>query len=105
MPTLEIEGHTFNVDEHGFLQQPEVWDEEVARLFAKAEGIEEMTPDHWRVIHYLRSHFMKYSIAPMIRQLCKDTGFKLKKIYELFPSGPANGACKIAGLPKPTGCI
>jgi tRNA 2-thiouridine synthesizing protein E len=41
----------------------------------------------------------------MIRKLCKDTGFQLKYIYELFPSGPAKGACKIAGLPKPTGCV
>jgi tRNA 2-thiouridine synthesizing protein E len=41
----------------------------------------------------------------MIRLLCKETDFRLKYIYELFPSGPARGACKIAGLPKPTGCV
>jgi len=41
----------------------------------------------------------------MIRKLCKATGFKLNEIYELFPSGPAKGACKVAGLPKPTGCV
>ncbi|MBF0235134.1 MAG: TusE/DsrC/DsvC family sulfur relay protein, partial [Desulfobacterales bacterium] len=22
-----------------------------------------------------------------------------------FPSGPGKGACKMAGLPKPTGCV
>ncbi|MDP3829541.1 MAG: TusE/DsrC/DsvC family sulfur relay protein [Polaromonas sp.] len=26
-------------------------------------------------------------------------------MYDLFPYGPAKQACKIAGLPKPTGCI
>ena len=26
-------------------------------------------------------------------------------LYELFPYGPAKQACKVAGLPKPTGCI
>jgi tRNA 2-thiouridine synthesizing protein E len=41
----------------------------------------------------------------MIRKLCKETGFPLQKIYVLFPSGPAKGACKVAGLPKPTGCV
>ena len=29
----------------------------------------------------------------------------LARIYELFPSGPGKGACKMAGLPKPTGCV
>jgi len=37
--------------------------------------------------------------------LCKETGHKLKEIYELFPSGPAKGACKLAGLPKAAGCV
>jgi len=41
----------------------------------------------------------------MVRKVCKETGFKLKEIYDLFPSGPAKGACKLAGLPKPTGCV
>jgi len=41
----------------------------------------------------------------MVRKMCKETGFKLNEIYTLFPSGPAKGACKLAGLPKPTGCV
>jgi len=105
MPTLEIEGRTFEVDEDGFLQDPDLWNEEVARLFAKTEGIQDMTDEHWKVVHYLRNYYLEFNIAPMIRKVCKDTGFKLKKIYELFPSGPAKGACKVAGLPKPTGCV
>jgi tRNA 2-thiouridine synthesizing protein E len=53
----------------------------------------------------LRNHYQQFGIAPMIRKLCKETGFKLNEIYKLFPSGPAKGACKLAGLPKPTGCV
>jgi TusE/DsrC/DsvC family sulfur relay protein len=105
MPTFEIQGRSFDVDEDGFLQDPTIWDEEVARLFATTEGIAQMTDEHWKVVHYLRNYYLEFNIAPMIRQVCKDTGFKLKKIYELFPSGPAKGACKVAGLPKPTGCV
>ena len=69
------------------------------------EGIGELTEDHWKVIRYLRNYCLQFGIAPMIRKLCKETGFHLKKVYELFPSGPAKGACKVAGLAKPTGCV
>jgi tRNA 2-thiouridine synthesizing protein E len=41
----------------------------------------------------------------MIRYVCKNSGLKLKEIYSLFPSGPAMGACKLAGLPSPEGCV
>ena len=44
----------------------------------------ELTEDHWKVINYLRDYYKQYGIAPMIRKLCKDTGFPLKTIYELF---------------------
>ncbi len=105
MPVMEIEGVTVDVDEDGFIQEPECWNEALARLLAKGEDVPELTEDHWKVINYLRDYYRQFGIAPMIRKLCKDTGFQLKYIYELFPSGPAKGACKIAGLPKPTGCV
>jgi len=108
MPFKEVEykGKKLIFDEDGFLQNPEVWDEDVAEYIAKtAEGIEKMTEEHWKVVKFLREYYEKYGIAPPIRVLCKRTGFSLSKIYELFPSGPANGACKLAGLPKPTGCV
>ena len=105
MESIELAGKMFEVDEDGFLQNPELWDDEVAAAFAPTEGIEEMTDEHWRVVHYIRDYYLEFGVAPMIRKLCKSTGFKLNKIYELFPSGPAKGACKVAGLPKPTGCV
>ncbi|MBW2144040.1 MAG: TusE/DsrC/DsvC family sulfur relay protein, partial [Deltaproteobacteria bacterium] len=69
------------------------------------EGIEEMTDEHKKVIDVLQDYYKKNGIAPMVRILSKVTKFKLKYIYELFPSGPGKGACKMAGLPKPTGCV
>ena len=66
---------------------------------------EELTDEHWKVIKVLQDYYKKNGIAPMVRILSKVTGFKLKYIYELFPSGPGKGACKMAGLPKPTGCV
>ena len=68
-------------------------------------AIEELNEEHQKVIAVLREYYEKNGIAPMVRVLSKVTGFKLKHIYELFPSGPGKGACKMAGLPKPTGCV
>jgi len=105
MAEVELGGKMIEIDEDGFIQDPEVWDEAVAASLAMTEGVEELTVDHWKVVNYLREYYLEYNMAPMIRKLCKSTDFKLKEIYDLFPSGPAKGACKVAGLPKPTGCV
>jgi len=106
MPTINLAGKAYEVDEDGFLQELDKWNADFASAYAKEEGIDgALTDEHWKVINYLRDYYTKFGIAPMIRKLCKDTGFDLKKIYTLFPSGPAKGACKLAGLSKPTGCV
>jgi tRNA 2-thiouridine synthesizing protein E len=105
MPSYQCEGKVYDVDEDGFLQDPGLWSDEVAKDFMSTEGITELTDDHWKVIHYIRNYYLQFGIAPMVRKVCKQTGFTLKEIYNLFPSGPAKGACKLAGLPKPTGCV
>jgi dissimilatory sulfite reductase related protein len=105
VPVFEVNDHKYDVDEDGFLQEPGIWNEAVAADFATTEGVSALTPDHWKIINYLRNYYLQFGIAPMIRKVCKETGFKLNEIYHLFPSGPAKGACKLAGLPKPTGCV
>ncbi|MCP4599466.1 MAG: TusE/DsrC/DsvC family sulfur relay protein [Proteobacteria bacterium] len=105
MTDFVVGDKTLTLDEDGFIQEPELWDENVALALAKTEGVGELSEDHWKVVKYLREYYLEFQVAPMIRKLCKGSGFKLKKIYELFPSGPAKGACKVAGLPKPTGCV
>jgi tRNA 2-thiouridine synthesizing protein E len=106
MPQIELAGKTYEVDEDGFLQELDKWNEEFAAAYAQSEGIDgPLTEEHWKIINYLRSYFKQFGIAPMIRKLCKDNGIDLKKLYELFPTGPAKGACKLAGLSKPTGCV
>lgn len=105
MPLFEKGNIKLEVDDEGFLEHPEDWTEEVAKAFASDDNISELTEEHWKVINYLRDYFKEFGLAPMIRKLCKDTGCPLKRMYELFPSGPAKGACKVAGLTKPTGCV
>lgn len=105
MPKALLGGMEIEVDEDGFIQEPEKWNEAVAEDLAKTENAYPMTPDHWKAVYYLRNYYLQYGIAPPIRMFTKETGFSLKYIYQLFPSGPAKGACKVAGLPKPTGCV
>jgi TusE/DsrC/DsvC family sulfur relay protein len=105
MPMVNLGGKQMEIDEDGFIQDPALWDDNVANDLAKTEGVENMSEEHWKLVKYLRDYYLKFQIAPMVRKLCKETGFDLKKVYDLFPSGPAKGACKVAGLPKPTGCV
>jgi tRNA 2-thiouridine synthesizing protein E len=109
--SFEFNGKTYETDEEGYLQNLEDWSPEVAEYIAKMEGIE-MDEKRWEVVNFLRDYYKQYQIAPMIKILIKemkkmfgpDKGNN-KYLYELFPAGPAKQACKIAGLPKPTGCV
>jgi dissimilatory sulfite reductase related protein len=105
MPTIELKGRAFEVDGDGFLSTPELWNDEVATLFAESDGITELTEKHWVIVRFIRKNYEEKGNAPMIRSMCQETGVKLREIYELFPLGPARGACRIAGLPKPDGCV
>ena len=109
-------GFTFNgkfyeTDEDGFLTKIEDWNEEIAGYIAQKEGIE-MSEEHWKVVRYLRGYYEEYKICPMIRIVLKWMKNNLgpekgnnKYLYELYPSGPAQHTCKIAGVAKPTGCV
>ena len=108
---ITVGGNTIETDEEGYLANLGDWTEDVAKEIAKAENVE-MGENHWEVVNFLREYYTEYQIAPEVRVLTKAIGKKLgadkgnsKYLYELFPYGPAKQACKIAGLPKPTGCV
>jgi len=106
MPKATLGGIEIEIDEDGFIQEPEKWNEAIAEDIAKEEGTSTpMNEDMWKLVKYLRNYYLEYDIAPAIRMLTKQTGLDLKYIYVMFPKGPAAGACKVAGLPKPTGCV
>ena len=107
----ELDGKTIEADEEGYLIELSIWSKELAVLIAADEDIE-MEDDHWEVINFLRQYYEDFQIAPAVRVLTKAIKKKMgpekgnsKYLYELFPYGPGKQACKIAGLPKPTGCI
>lgn len=109
--SFELKGKTYETDEEGYLQNLSDWSEDVAQFLATQENVE-LTSHHWEVVNFLREYYSEFQIAPAVRVLTKAIGKKLgpdkgnnKYLYELFPYGPAKQACKIAGLPKPTGCV
>jgi tRNA 2-thiouridine synthesizing protein E len=105
MPTIEIENRLIDVDGDGFMTNPDEWNEEVASLIAKYDGIDSMNEKHWAIVNIIRQNYEEKGNAPMIRTICQKAGLRLREIYELFPLGPARGACRVAGLPKPDGCV
>jgi dissimilatory sulfite reductase related protein len=104
MAQIILAGQNIETDEQGFMVDISKWNEDIARAFAQKEEINELTENHWKVINYLRSYYIANKQCPMIRRLVKDSGLTLKQLYDLFPEGPANSACKWAGIPKATGC-
>jgi dissimilatory sulfite reductase related protein len=90
------------VDEEGFLLNPEFWNREVAHSLANGTTGQGLTEDHWRVIDYLRGYYCEYGCVPPVKMLTKHTGIPFTRVCDLFPSGLTHGACRIAGIPKAT---
>ena len=105
MTTAVFDGKTIQLDADGHMANRSEWSEEIARDLATQEGIEELTERHWLVINFMRKEFEAKGDAPSIRKLTKESGVATKELYQLFPKGPAKKSAKIAGLPKPKGCI
>ena len=106
-----VNGKTIPADEEGYITNLSDWDKDLALEIAKTENID-MDDEHWAVVNFLRDYYEEYQIAPAVRVLIKAIKKSMgpekgnnKYMYELFPYGPAKQACKIAGLPKPTGCV
>ncbi len=105
MATETIAGQAVDVDEEGFLQNPEQWTREVGAEIARENGITELTDRHWQVVEFMRETYLRDGTAPSIRTLGKASGVPIKELYQLFPKGPAKLAAKVGGIPKPRGCI
>jgi len=105
MTTDTIAGAEIELNEEGFLVDPSKWNDDIAVELARREGIDPLTERHWQVIRFMRSEFEAKGTGPTVRVLGKTSGVSIKELYQLFPKGPAKLAAKIAGIPKPRGCI
>ena len=105
MPTRTYDGTPVEVDEQGFFTDPAQWREAMAPAIAGEEGVGELTDRHWQVVKFMRHEFEEKGTGPTVRVLGRSSGVSVKELYQLFPRGPAKVAARIAGIPKPHGCI
>jgi TusE/DsrC/DsvC family sulfur relay protein len=105
MTTDTIAGTEVELNEEGFLVDPAQWTEEMAVELARRDDIDPLTDRHWEVIRFMRQQYEETGTGPNVRMLAKTSGIPVKELYQLFPKGPAKTAARIAGIPKPRGCI
>jgi tRNA 2-thiouridine synthesizing protein E len=104
---LHVNGRNLATDEEGFLEDPNDWDPDVAKTIAAKEGLE-LTPERWGVVQFVRTHFDERGAVPEARVCLKHIAETLGKematrkyLYQLFPYGYGQQACKIAGMRMP----
>ena len=105
MPTIVYAGTPVAVNEEGFFLDPGQWRDDMAPEIARESGVDPLTDQHWQVITHMRKEFAEKGTGPTVRALGRTSGVSIKELYLLFPKGPAKLAAKIAGIPKPRGCI
>lgn len=105
MTTTTIAATDVELNDEGFFADPDQWTEEMVPELARREGIDELTDAHWTVLRFVRNEYLTKGTGPTVRMLGKTSGVPVKELYQLFPKGPAKVAARIAGIPKPRGCI
>jgi TusE/DsrC/DsvC family sulfur relay protein len=97
-----IDGIAYGPDGH--LVDPAAWSRPVAESIAHLEGVT-LDDLRWAVIEAARAEFAATAASPNIRRLTQIAGVTTKQLYALFPRAPGRAIAKIAGLPKPAGCL
>ena len=105
MTTKVYAGTEVVVNDEGFFADPKQWNADMAPEIAQEWGVATLTDQHWQVVKQMRHEYEQTGSGPSVRALSKSSGVSIKDLYQLFPKGPAKVAARIAGIPKPIGCI
>ena len=83
-----------------FLRDPGQWNEQVATIIARFDGLPPLTHDHWVIIRELRNHFEHFGVAPpAFSHICIANHMDKHCVDKLFRS--QREAWRVAGLPDP----
>ncbi len=106
MTSRVLAGTEVELNEEGFFVDATQWTDEMATELADEWGVPTpLTEQHWQVLHFMRQEYFEKGTGPTVRKLGKSSGVSVKELYQLFPKGPAKLAARVAGIPKPRGCI
>src|SRR5262249_47253697 len=105
MATKVYAGTEVILDNDGFFADPRQWRAEMAPQIARESGIDSLTAQHWQGDKVMRPEDAEKGTGPTVAALDENSRGSIKELYQLFPKGPAKLAAKIAGIPKPRGCI
>jgi len=105
MPEMTLAAATVQVDDEGYMTDPAEWTPEIAEAMAREEGLDALTDRHWVVVNFAREDYQAKGETPGLRRISKRAGVPTKELYQLFPGGPGKKVARIAGLPKPKGCV
>jgi TusE/DsrC/DsvC family sulfur relay protein len=101
MPIIEYGEREIKVNEEGYLENFEDWDETVACALAEKEGVGKICPMEEKqieILKFIREYYKKFNSVPVVRAVCTNVHQPQKCEYIQFPD-PIT-ACKIAGVPK-----
>ena len=102
---MAIEAEALDLDEDGFLADAADWTTSVARDLARRNDLGPLRDEHWKVIEFVRRYYVQTGMGPPVVKIAKATGLTSERICELFPCGVGRGAYRLAGLPRPDGCL
>ena len=103
--TRVIAGRDIIFDPEDFIINSDAWTEDVAVVLAREQGMDELGPEHWRVIKFMRDYYQTHGKAPLGRDVRKGVGLGLLEIENMFPGGLKYGVRRLAGIPNPRGCM
>ncbi len=91
---------TTEIDDRGYMTTPTKWTPDIAESLAHEQEIDNLNHDQWKVVNHMRQYYLEFGMPPPVRKLSRETGFSLRQMKKMFPNGLAEGACKIAGIPR-----
>lgn len=105
--TIEFGDAVITTDEEGYLVDPNEWNFEIAQLIAAQGGIQ-LSQDHRAILEFMRNYYEQHRIAVdarfVVKYIAEDLGYgdqAKQHLYQLFPYGYMQQACKIAGMQRP----